>query len=80
VANFRATELIDAPDKATAAKLDKPAVEVEFTVKQGKVLKLVVSPAEQNTVYARTSLGPTIYKADQFFLTDIKFTAADAAP
>lgn len=80
VANFRATEFIETPGKAIAAKLDKPVVEVEFTTKQGKVLKLVVSQPEESTIYARTSLGPTIYKADKFFLTDIKFTAAEAAP
>jgi hypothetical protein len=80
VANFRATELIDAAGKAIVAKLDKPVVEVEFTTKQGKVLKLVVSPPEESTIYARTNLGATIFKADKFFLTDIKFTAAEAAP
>ena len=80
VASFRATELIDAPGKAIAAKLEKPVVELEFTTAAGKVLKLVVSAPEEDTIYARTSLGSTVFKADKFFVTDIKFTAAEAAP
>lgn len=80
VTGFRSTEFLDKPDKNIVAKLEKPQVEAEFTDKAGKVLKLAVSPADGDNVYARTSLGPTVYKADKFFLTDIKFTAAEIAP
>ena len=80
VASFRATECLDVPTKAVLAKLEKPQVEIEFTDKAGKVLKLVASPADGDTIYARTNLGPTVYKADKFFLTDIKFTAVEVAP
>lgn len=80
IASFRATGFLDAPTKAVLVKLEKPQVEVEFTDKAGKALKLAVSPADGDTIYARTSLGPTVYKADKFFLSDIKFSAAEVTP
>ena len=80
VSNFRATEILDAPARAILAKLEKPQVEVEFTDKAGNKLKLTVSPKDGDTIYARTNLGPAVYKADKFFLTDIQFTAAEVAP
>jgi hypothetical protein len=80
VSSLRATGFLDKPDKAILAKLEKPQVEVELKDQAGKLLKLVVSAPDGDNIYARSNQGRTVYKADKFFLTDIKFTAAEAAP
>jgi hypothetical protein len=80
IAGARATEVIDAPSSGIQAKLAKPVVEIKFTEKNGATTTVVFSAADGNSVYARTSRAPAVYKLDAYTLTQLNFSAAEAAP
>jgi hypothetical protein len=73
-----ATEVIDKPTGAIAAKLAKPAVEVRLTDKNGKTTTLKVSPADGDNVYVRVEGRPGIYKVGKILLDGLSFKADEA--
>jgi len=80
LSNSRATEVMEQPGAAILAKLAKPAVEIRLTDKKGSVTTVVVSAKEDTFVYARSSTSPVVFKFDAYLLTQLNFSAADAAP
>jgi len=67
----RAQEIYDAPPATISAQLAKPAVEVALTEKSGKKIEVRISSASGNSVYARTSDAPAIFKLDKQILADL---------
>jgi hypothetical protein len=71
VESARATEILDTQPADIMAKLAKPAAQVTFTSKSGQKAEFSFSAAAGDSVYARTSAGPTIYKLDKKVLDDL---------
>jgi len=80
ITGSRATEVLDKPAAGVLAKLAKPAVEIQLTGKNGETLNVVFSAVDGGSVYARSSRAPTVFKFDSYALTQLSFTAAEAAP
>lgn len=74
----QATEVIDKPTGAIAAKLAKPAVEVRLTDKNGKTTILKISSADGENVYVKVDGRPEIYKVGKSLLDDLSFKADEA--
>ncbi len=74
----QATEVIDKPTGAVAAKMAKPAVEVRLTDKSGKTTTLKISSADGENVYVRVEGRPEIYKVGKSLLDGLTFKAEDA--
>ncbi|MCI0392380.1 MAG: DUF4340 domain-containing protein [Acidobacteria bacterium] len=74
----QATEVLDKPTGAIAAKLAKPAVEVRLTDKNGKTTILKISSADGEDVYVRVEGRPEIYKAAKSLLDGLNFKADEA--
>jgi hypothetical protein len=75
----RAEEVIDHPTSDLAAKLSKPAVEVDLTEKSGTKLTIKLSNAVGDFVYGQTSQSPSVYKLKKSILDDLGFKASDLA-
>lgn len=75
--NAHAQEILDSPPGNIVAKLAKPPVDVTITDQSGKTTKISVSAAEGDSVYVRTSAGPSVYKVDKKLLDDLNFKVAD---
>jgi Domain of unknown function (DUF4340) len=75
----RAEEVIDHPSSDIAAKLSKPAVQVDFTEKNGTRLTIKISSAAGDFVYGRTSAGTSVYKLKKSILDDLNFKTSDLA-
>ena len=75
----KADEVIDHPSAEITAKLAKPAVQIEFTEKNGTKLNVKISAAAGEYVYAQTSAGPTVYKLKKSILNDLDFKVSDLA-
>jgi hypothetical protein len=75
--NARAKVVSDSPSGDVLARLAKPAVEVTFTDPSGKTTKVSVSAVVGDSVYVRTSVGPTVYKLGKQVLEDLNFKAKD---
>jgi hypothetical protein len=73
-----ATEVIDKPTAAIAAKLAKPAVEVRLTDKGGKTTTVKISAADGEDVYIKVEGQPEIYKAAKSLLDGLSFKADEA--
>jgi Domain of unknown function (DUF4340) len=74
----QATDVLDKPTGAIAAKLAKPAVEVRLTDKNGKTTILKISAADGEDVYVRVEGRPEIYKVAKSLLDGLNFKADDA--
>jgi hypothetical protein len=74
----QATEVIDKPTGAIAAKLAKPAVEVRLTYKDGKTTTLKISSADGDNVYVKVEGRPEIYKVGKTMLEGLSFKADEA--
>jgi uncharacterized protein DUF4340 len=76
----RATEVIDQPSAGILARLAKPVVEIKLTDPKGVATTVVVSAKDGNSIYARSSRSPVVFKVDASTLDQLNFTAAEAAP
>jgi len=74
----QATEVLDKPTGAIAAKLAKSAVEVRLTDKSGKTTILKISSADGDDVYVKVEGRPEIYKVGKSLLDGLSFKADDA--
>ncbi len=74
----QATDVIDKPTGAIAAKLAKPAAEVRLTDKSGKTTILKISAADGEDVYVKVEGRPEIYKVSKLLLEGLSFKADDA--
>ncbi|HEX5085266.1 MAG TPA: DUF4340 domain-containing protein, partial [Blastocatellia bacterium] len=73
-----ATEVLDKPSGAVAAKLAKPAVEVRLTDKSGKTTILKISSADGEFVYVKADGRPEIYRVEKSVLDGLNFKADEA--
>ncbi len=74
----KATEVIDKPSGAVAAKLAKPAIEVRLTGKDGKTTVIKVSPADGDDAYVRVEGRPEVYKVGKSFVEGLSFKIDEA--
>lgn len=74
----RADEVLDRAPADAVAGLAKPAIEVILTDKDGKKITLDVSKPVKDVAYARTSAGPTVFKAKKELFDDLNFTPDQA--
>ena len=74
----QATEVIDKPSGAIAAKLAKPAVEVRLTDKNGKTTILKISSVDGESVYVKVDGRPEIYRVEKSLLDGLNFKADEA--
>jgi hypothetical protein len=75
----RAQEVYDTPPAAIASKLAKPAVHVTLTNMDGKKMEIDVSALSGDSVYARSSAGPEVYKLDKQVFDDLNAKTATEA-
>ncbi|MGH9937741.1 MAG: DUF4340 domain-containing protein [Blastocatellia bacterium] len=74
----QATEVLDKPAGAIAAKLAKSAVEVRLTDKNGKTTILKISSADGDDVYVKVEGRPEVYKVGKSLLDGLSFKADEA--
>ena len=74
----KATEVMDKPSAAAAAKLAKPAVEVRLTYKDGKTTVVKVSSADGDNVYVRVEGKSGVYKVGKSVLDSLSFKLEEA--
>jgi hypothetical protein len=74
----QATEVLDKPSSAVAAKIAKPAVEVRLTDKNGKTTILKISSADGENVYVKVEGRPEIYRVEKSLLDGLNFKADEA--
>jgi uncharacterized protein DUF4340 len=74
----QATEVLDKPSGAIAAKVAKPAVEVRLTDKNGKTTVLKISSADGDNVYVKVDGRPEIYRVEKSLLDGLNFKADEA--
>jgi hypothetical protein len=77
--NNKATEVLDQPPAAVAARLAKPAAEVRLTGKDGKTTVVKVSAADGDNVYVRVDGRQGVYKVGKQMLEGLSFKAADVS-
>lgn len=75
----KAVEVIDHPPADIAAKLAKPAIEIELTDKNGTKLTVKISAAAGDFVYGQTSAGHSVYKFKKSQFDELNFKAPDLA-
>lgn len=73
----KATEIVDKPSSAIAAKLAKPAVTAELADKSGKTTRIKISAADGDSVYASVEGSPPVYKVPKKMLDDLSFRPSD---
>ena len=73
----KATEVLDVAPSSAAAKLAKPAVEVRFTDKSGKITVVTISSADGDDAYVRVKDRAGVYKVGKQLLEDLSFKIAD---
>jgi hypothetical protein len=79
VTTARAEEIVDHPSADILAKLAKPLVQITLAEKSGKNLTVSFTPAIGESVYARTSDSPTVYKLKKEVLNDLDSKMVDFA-
>jgi len=72
----RAEAILDSPTAADRARLGRPSVEVELSAKDGSATKVEFS-AGKGDVYARSSIGPMLYKVARTTVDALNFKPAD---
>lgn len=75
----KAEEIIDHPSADIAAKLSKPALQIDLTEKSGTKLTIKISSASGDFVYGQTSASPSVYKLKKSVLSDLDFKTSDLA-
>lgn len=75
----KADAIIDHPSAAILSKFKKPAVEIEFTEKNGTKLTIKLSSADGDFVYGQTNASPSVYKLKKSILNDLDFKSSDLA-
>ncbi|MEP7273506.1 MAG: DUF4340 domain-containing protein [Acidobacteriota bacterium] len=80
LASAKATEVLDKPSAAIAAKFAKPAVEIRLIGKDGKTITVRVSSADGEDAYARVDGRPEVFKVGKQLLDELSFKATDIAP
>lgn len=79
LSSAKAEEIIDHPSAEIAAKLSKPALQLDLTQKSGTKLTIKISAASGDFVYGQTSTSPSVYKLKKSVLTDLDFKTSDLA-
>jgi hypothetical protein len=79
VTNARAEAIVDHPGAEIQAKLAKPLVQLTLTAKDGKKISVSFSPAIGDSVYAKTSDAPTVYKLNKNVLVDLNSKISEFA-
>jgi hypothetical protein len=72
----RAEAILDSPTPADRARLARPGIAVELTAKDGPATKVEFS-AGKGDVYARSSLGPMLFKVARTTADTLNFKLAD---
>jgi Domain of unknown function (DUF4340) len=75
----RADDILDHPPAAVLQKFKKPAVEIDFTQKSGKMLSVKLSNAEGDFVYGQSTASPSVYKLKKSILKDLDLKPSDLA-
>ena len=75
----KADAIIDHPSAAILSKFAKPAIEVDFTRKDGTKLTVKLSKAEGDFIYGQSSASPSVYKLKKSILKDLDIKASDLA-
>jgi Domain of unknown function (DUF4340) len=71
ITTARAQEIVDHPGGEILAKLAKPLVQMTLTQKDGKILTVSITAPISDSVYARTSSAPAVYKLSKSILDDL---------
>jgi hypothetical protein len=71
ITTARAQQIVDRPSPEILAKLAKPIVQMALTQKDGKILTVSITAAIGDSVYARASGGPAVYKLNKNILNDL---------
>lgn len=77
LSSAKADAIIDHPSAAILAKFAKPAIEVDFTRKDGKKLTVKLSKAEGDFIYGQSSASPSVYKLQKSILKSLDIKASD---
>lgn len=75
----KADAIIDHPSAAILSKFAKPAIEVDFTKKDGQKLTVKLSKAEGDFIYGQSSASASVYKLKKSMLKDLDLKASDLA-
>ncbi len=73
----KADAIIDHPSSAILSKFAKPAIEVDFTKKDGKNLTVKLSKPQGGFIYGQSSASPSVYKLKKSILKDLDVKASD---
>jgi hypothetical protein len=79
VTNARAEAIVDHPNAEIQTKLAKPLVQVTLAAKDGKKISVSFSAAIGDSVYAKTSDAPTVYKLNKNVLVDLNSKMSEFA-
>jgi Domain of unknown function (DUF4340) len=79
LSDAKADEVLDHAPADLAAKIAKPALEIELTQKSGEKITVRISKEAGDFVYAQSSSGPAIYKLKKQTLADLDLKPADLA-
>jgi len=79
LSDAKADEVLDHAPADLAAKVSKPALEIEFTQKSGEKLTVRFSKEAGDFVYAQSSSGPALFKLKKQSLADLNLKPADLA-
>jgi Domain of unknown function (DUF4340) len=79
LSDAKADEVLDHAPADLAAKVAKPALEIDLTGKNNLKLTVRFSKDAGDFVYAQSSSGPAIYKLKKQTLTDLDLKPADLA-
>jgi len=72
----RAQAILDSPAPVDRARLARPAVEIELAAKDGSAMKVAFSGGKGD-VYARSSMGPMLFKMARKVLDALNIKPAD---
>jgi Domain of unknown function (DUF4340) len=75
----RADDILDHPPAGVLQKFKKPAVEIDFTQKNGKTLSVKLSNVEGDFVYGQSTAGPSVYKLKKSVFNALNLKPADLA-
>lgn len=73
----RAEEIFDDPPRQVTARLARPAAEVVLAMRDGNEVRVVVSDTVENSVYARTSAAPAVYRLPASLLDSLRTPPAE---
>lgn len=72
----RAEAILDSPTPADRARLARPSVEIELAAKDGSATKVEFS-AGKGDLFARSSIGPMVFKIARTTVDSLNFKLAD---